>query len=140
MSNLTTLSERITRTKAGMKKWQQERAIFETTERICDLMEEQGVTRSRLARRLGRTKGYISQLLDGQRNMTIRTLSDVFLALDRAVHIHDSPISIENNGDSTIVWRCEEEDEHAIWGECGNLGDTTGDDFQYVITARGRER
>jgi transcriptional regulator with XRE-family HTH domain len=44
-------------------------------------MDEAGVTRSELAARLGKTKGYITQLLDGSANMTIRTIADVFLVL-----------------------------------------------------------
>jgi transcriptional regulator with XRE-family HTH domain len=77
------LSERLTSTVEGMRLWQQERAIFEVTERICALMQERQVTRAELARRLGATPGYITQLLDGTANMTIRKISDLYLALNR---------------------------------------------------------
>ena len=50
------------------------------------------MSRSELAKRLDRTKGYITQLLDGRANMTVRTISDVFTALDRAVHFQDGPL------------------------------------------------
>jgi transcriptional regulator with XRE-family HTH domain len=93
---MATLSEQITSTEAGEKVWHQERAIFETTERICELMDQHQVTRTELASRLGTSKGYITQLLDGTANMTIRTLSDVYLALGRAYHSTDGPLSVSN--------------------------------------------
>lgn len=57
--------------------WNQDEAILDTTELICRLMKEQGVTRAELAKRLGTTKGNVTQMLDGSRNLTIRTVSDV---------------------------------------------------------------
>ncbi len=73
-----------------MRIFQQERAIQEVTELICQIMDEENVNRAQLARRLDKTKGYVTQLLDGRANMTVRTLSDVFLALDRLIHFQDS--------------------------------------------------
>ncbi len=61
--------------------WNQEAAILDTTELICELMAEQNINRAELARRMGRSKGFISQLLDGSRNMTIRTVADIFTCL-----------------------------------------------------------
>ena len=61
--------------------WNQETAILDTTELICALMKEGGVSRSDLASRMGTTKGNITQILDGSRNMTIRTVSDVLTHL-----------------------------------------------------------
>ena len=87
-----TLTEKLTKTADGMRLYQQERAILEVTELVCQLMDEQDVSRSELATRLDRTKGYITQLLDGRANMTVRTISDVFTALDRAVHFQEGPL------------------------------------------------
>lgn len=84
-----TLTEKLTKTAEGMRLYQQERAILEVTELVCQLMDEQDVSRSELAKRLNRTKGYITQLLDGRANMTVRTISDVFTSLDRAVHFQE---------------------------------------------------
>lgn len=61
--------------------WNQEGAILDTTELICSLMKEAGVTRSELAARMGKTKGNISQMLSGDRNLTIRTVSDLMTYL-----------------------------------------------------------
>ncbi|MCY3020138.1 MAG: helix-turn-helix transcriptional regulator [Planctomycetota bacterium] len=76
----------------GMRLFQQERAILQVTELICQLMQEQGVSRSQLAKRLGKTNGYVTQLLDGETNMTLRTVSDVFLCLGHAVSVEGAPI------------------------------------------------
>lgn len=81
-----TIKDELTATFEGKLGWHQERSILETTELICQLMQEQGISRVELARRLNKSKGYISQLLDGTANMTIRTMSDMFVALDREFH------------------------------------------------------
>ena len=60
-----------------------ERLIAEVTEAIWQAMEEAGVNKADLASRMGATKGYISQVLGGSRNMTLRTLADICFALDR---------------------------------------------------------
>lgn len=87
-----TLTEKLTKTEEGMRLYQQERAVLEATELICQLMGEQDVNRTQLAQRLGTSKGYITQLLDGRRNMTIRTISDVFYSLNRTVHFQDGSL------------------------------------------------
>ena len=82
----TPLRDRLTSTPEGLRTWHQERSIFETTEMICELMDEQCVNRAELARRLGTTKSYITKLLDGSVNMTLRTISDVFVVLGYEFH------------------------------------------------------
>ncbi len=77
-----------------MKGFQQERLILEITELIGRLMKEQGVSKAQLAERLGTTKGYITQLLDGRTNMTLRTISDVVFALGRSLNITDQPLAV----------------------------------------------
>ncbi len=71
----------------------QERLILDATEAIVALLEEQGVTRQDLAARLGKSKGFISQLLSGERNMTLRTLADLGHALGRSFSVVPSAAS-----------------------------------------------
>lgn len=78
---MTSAIERFGRTPEGARLLAQERLILQTTERIVELMQQQNVTRTELAKRLGRTKGWVSQLLAGEANFTLRTLADVFGAL-----------------------------------------------------------
>lgn len=67
---------------ANAKLVAQERLITEVTETIWKAMEEAGVNKTALANRMGATKGYVSQVLSGSRNMTLRTLADICFALD----------------------------------------------------------
>lgn len=95
------LKEQITKNRAGLKIWHQERAILETTELVCEIMEEQNISRVELAKRMGVTKGFVTQLLDGTANMTLRTVSDVFVALGYEFHPTRSPL--DNSHDEGVV-------------------------------------
>lgn len=55
----------------------QEDLIMDVTENFCRIIEEEKLTRSKLAHIMGKTKGYVSQLMNGNRNITLRVLSDV---------------------------------------------------------------
>jgi transcriptional regulator with XRE-family HTH domain len=54
-----------------------EKLILEVTEALSEAIEERGLTRSEVAKRLGKTKGFVSQLLAGGRNLTLRTVTDI---------------------------------------------------------------
>ena len=82
----TTLTQQITNTPEKMRLWQQERTILDLTELICEIMKEQNVDKTELALRLGKSKGYITRILDGQINITIRVISDIFTALNKTIH------------------------------------------------------
>lgn len=66
-----------------MRLFQQERAILAVTALIEDVMEQEGVTRAELAKRLNRSRGWVTQLLDGEANKTVRTIADVLAVLGR---------------------------------------------------------
>jgi len=59
----------------------EETLILDVTEEISLKMEELGINRTELATRLGKSKPYVSQLLNGSRNMTLRSLADIGVAL-----------------------------------------------------------
>ena len=86
------------------KLLQQERSIQQVTDLICRVMREQSITKAQLARKLGKTKGYVTQLLDGQTNMTVRTISDVLLALGRVLHVEDAPVDIVLSQEMQLDW------------------------------------
>lgn len=88
-----TLTERLTSTPEGMRLFQQERVIMEVTELICALMEEEDVSKADLAKRLSTSKANVTQMLDGRRNMTIRTVSDVLFHLGHVLEISDKNLS-----------------------------------------------
>lgn len=66
----------------------QELLITEVTEAIWKVMEEASITKSELARRMKATKGHVSQVLSGSRNMTLRTLADICFALGNRPVFH----------------------------------------------------
>src|SRR4030042_6405897 len=61
--------------------------IMEVTETLCELLEKEEVSRKELADRLGKSKGFISQLLNGGRNLTLRTVADILHVLGYKVSI-----------------------------------------------------
>jgi hypothetical protein len=64
-----------------------EELILAATCAICEEMERQDVTKAELARRLGRTRGHVTQLLDGGRNLTLGSIAEVADALGCKVEI-----------------------------------------------------
>lgn len=75
------------------KEMQQERLLLDAAVVIYKRMKELNLTRKDLASRLGVTKGMISQYLGGERNMTLRTLADIFTALETRATIGYSSAS-----------------------------------------------
>jgi transcriptional regulator with XRE-family HTH domain len=91
-----TLVEEYVSDPAHMRLFQQERAIFEVTKQIEDAMKEAGVTRAQLAARLGKTKSWVTQMLDGDANKTIRTVADAFAVLGLEYRSSYGRIQISN--------------------------------------------
>lgn len=56
--------------------------IARTTETIYDAMKRNEVTKAELARRIGKTNAYVTQILSGERNLTLRTIAAVAAALN----------------------------------------------------------
>jgi transcriptional regulator with XRE-family HTH domain len=88
----------------------QEELIVEATEAIAAAMESLGITQKELATRLGCTKGYVSQLLGGGRNLTLRTLSDVAQALESEVRIELQPRCVRGMQLSDACWVANDND------------------------------
>lgn len=65
-----------------MTKNAREALIHSVTEELLVIMREQGISRMELAKRLGKSKSYVSQTLSGARNMTLGTLSDICVELN----------------------------------------------------------
>lgn len=63
----------------------QEELIMEVTEVFCALLEREKTSKATLAKKMGRTKGYISQLLKGGKNLTLRSISDLAFSLGQTV-------------------------------------------------------
>ena len=66
---------------------QQEKLILEVTDVLSDALRREGLSKTDLATRLEKTKGFVSQVLAGDRNLTLRTIADVADALGYEIHI-----------------------------------------------------
>lgn len=87
--------ERLLSDRKGQKLYFREDLIFEVTEAICRIMEEKGVSKSRLAEILGVSKSNITQLLSGDQNMRLTTVADLLFALDSRLEVTAVPAEIE---------------------------------------------
>jgi len=79
----------------GRKLYFREDLMFEVTEAICKVMQEQGMNKAELARRSGVTKSNITQLLSGDHNMTLVTISDLLFALGFKLQVSAVPLDID---------------------------------------------
>ncbi|HVR07625.1 MAG TPA: helix-turn-helix transcriptional regulator [Thermoanaerobaculia bacterium] len=66
----------------------QEELIIEVTEALARALRISGLTKSELAIRLGRSKGFVSQVMGGGRNLTLRTLADMAAAIGCRVRVN----------------------------------------------------
>ena len=60
----------------------EEGLILDATEAICEALEKHRVSKATLAGRLGTSKAHVTQLLNGSRNMTLRTFAAIAFALN----------------------------------------------------------
>jgi transcriptional regulator with XRE-family HTH domain len=70
-----------------------EALVAEASEVIARLMAEQDVSKADLARRLKKSRAWVTQLLSGKANMTVRTLAEVAFALDAEVRLQARRLS-----------------------------------------------
>jgi transcriptional regulator with XRE-family HTH domain len=68
-----------------------ELAIVEVTEEVARRMEELGVSRAELARRLGTSPAYVTKVLRGNANFTLATIVKLARALESEVRFRLSP-------------------------------------------------
>jgi len=73
----------------------QEELILDVTELILKEMEQKGISKSQLANMLDTNKSHITQLLRGSRNMTLRTVSDIFFELDRRESVSNARTGVK---------------------------------------------
>ena len=64
-----------------------EGVLIAATERICELMDRHDTSRAELARRLGKSRAYVTRLLNGQPNMTLKTLTQIAVALGEGIDL-----------------------------------------------------
>jgi len=76
-----------------------ELAILEFTEELVRIMDEQGVTHTELARRIGSSQAYVSRVLNGGANFTLASMTKLSAALGMELRVHLAPAG------SATAWR-----------------------------------
>lgn len=84
--------ERQSVTPEARRRYEQERLVLWATDKISEAMDERNVSKAELARRLGTSRPYVTGLLGGGRNMTLRTLADVACVLGQRVDVSMEPL------------------------------------------------
>ncbi|MTI14206.1 helix-turn-helix domain-containing protein [Sansalvadorimonas verongulae] len=69
----------------------EETLILEVTEQFWENMNQQGVTKAELARRMGVSKAHVSKLLDGSNNLTLRKIANMATALSMKLNVSLEP-------------------------------------------------
>ena len=67
--------------------FQQEHLILRATEELCRTMDEERLSKASVAERIGKSKAFVTQVLSGRRNMTLRTLAELAWACGHAVDL-----------------------------------------------------
>lgn len=88
------------------------KAIGKVTDCIYEVMQEQGMSQADLARRLGRSRTWVSRLLSGDHNMTIRTAVSVLHELG-----HNLDFSIDDYTNYKFKGPCISIKEIDVYGE-----------------------
>lgn len=65
-----------------------EGAVLDFTEELARIMENSGISRAELAKRVGTSPAYITKVFGGQANFTVETMTKLALAVDHVLRIH----------------------------------------------------
>jgi transcriptional regulator with XRE-family HTH domain len=90
----------------------QEELILEVTEALSSAIQRENITRTALAARLGRTKGFVSQVLGGGRNLTLRTIADIADAVGYEIRIQVAKRGVQQDVDESSTQR-----PSVAWGQ-----------------------
>lgn len=71
----------------------QQQLIEEARDLLLDVLDREGVSRADLARRTGRTKSYVTRLLNAEHNLTLRTAAEMFHAVGYRLELHARRLS-----------------------------------------------
>ncbi len=107
---------------------------IEFCEDMLKLMDKKGLSRSDLAARLGCSKAYITKLLNGRQNFTLKKLVEIALALDAelelrleyregkrsesAVGSKQEPLAYES-GEVKKSFAAEDKNNHSTYRDAG---------------------
>ena len=113
-------------------EYQLERVIVDLTEDICQIMEDKGISRADLARQLGRSRAWVTKLLRGDRNLTLKTIVDILWELG-----YKPNVAVEPGYDSLEVWDQElgEDQSQEVITVYAASGERASDSNEYIEQA-----
>lgn len=94
--------------RAEKRRFAREELVYNVTEDILVALEDLVLTKKELARRLGKSRSYVSQVLSGARNMTLGSLSDICFALDIEPKVSVKVIDNKQNWETVETTRSEQ--------------------------------
>lgn len=83
------------------KMYAVEGLLGDAAQLVADLLEHKKMKKADLARLLNKTPAFVSQLLNGRANMTVRTLAEVIYALGATVKLQTEDIPVPHKDAST---------------------------------------
>jgi len=81
-------------TEADRREFEAERLIQSVTSALNAALADHGISQTMVAQRLGKSAAYVSQVLSGRRNCTLRTLADIAWACDRRLTVDTSVLQL----------------------------------------------
>ncbi len=83
-----------------------ELAYLDFVEELTVLMEEYGISKANLARRLNKSKPYVTKLLSGKdsNNVTLKTMVEAFMVFDRKPKITSEPLIKEAKPAKNVIY------------------------------------
>jgi transcriptional regulator with XRE-family HTH domain len=87
-----TWTRRQTASPDARREYEAERLATWAAELIAREMAEQDLTKAELAKRLGKSRAFVTQVLSGQRNLTLRTFADLAWACGHRVVVTAEPL------------------------------------------------
>jgi transcriptional regulator with XRE-family HTH domain len=74
------------------RQYEIERLAVWAADLVARVMEEQQISKADVAKRLGKSRAFVTQVLSGSRNMTLRTFADLAWACDCRLTVASEPL------------------------------------------------
>lgn len=94
MTNVRSFEELYERAESQEEYWAAHAAL-EFTEEVARRLEEEGVSRAELARRMGTSPAYVTKILRGDVNFTLATMSKLARSLGGRLEVRLAPAAAE---------------------------------------------
>lgn len=79
--------------------------VLDASEVIARAMKEQRVSRAELARRMGKSRAWITQVLSGRANLTLRTLAEIAWSLGVELKLQETAPTESRTLVAADLWR-----------------------------------